>query len=287
MLLTRYIRPYLEIHITSGEIIHANVNQQLRTGRMSVTQPGMQTLPPKAKFYIIPYTEDYVLVEFDLSQIEFRVIVHYINNRPAIKAYQLDPTTDFHKWIQTACRIAERKPAKTCNFLLGYGGGKEHFIEVLTEYFLKKGISDPNIARMTALEVYKTYHSTLPELKPTSYRAADVVRARGFIRTLLNRERHIDPAFAYKAFNSVCQGTAADIQKDITVRLQKFLSPDCLLHMLVHDSWLFSIRRERVNELVPLIKHEIEKPIEDTDFQVPLLSDFGISEKNWKGCSDD
>lgn len=281
-LLTSYTIPYLESHTSSLELIHANINQQVRTGRMSVTKPGMQTLPELAKEYIIPYTEDYILVEFDLSQIEFRVICHYIENKAAIDAYNRDPTTDFHVWVQQMCGFTTRAPAKICNFLLGYGGGKKHFLEVMTDFFAESGDFSNKTAR--ANEIYNKYHAALPELKPCSYRAGDVVKQRGFVRTLLGRERHIDREFFYKAFNSVCQGTAADIQKDITIRLQKYLGVDCLLHMLVHDSWLFSIRKDRVNDLIPEIKYEIERPLVDVNFSVPIVSAYGCSDKNWRFC---
>lgn len=283
-LFNSYIKPYILSHVNGKELIHCNVNQQVRTGRMSVTSPGMQTLPPKAKYYIIPYTDDYVLVEFDLSQIEFRVIAHYINNRKVIDDYNRDPTIDFHTWVAEMCRI-HRKPAKNVNFMLGYGGGKEKCVKMLSvEPKIIAELKTREEVMARAYEVYKTYHNVLPELKPTSRRASEVLRSRGYVRTLLGRERHLPKVAHFKAFNSVCQGSAADIQKDITLRLRKFISSDCILHMLVHDSWLFSIRKERVNELVPEIKYEIERPIEDVEFQVPIISDFGISEHCWRLC---
>jgi len=284
-LLTSYIIPILEGHISSEGLIHCNINQQVRTGRMSVTAPAMQTLPPKAKYYIIPYNEEYSLVEFDLSQIEFRIIVHYINNARCIADYKNNPETDFHTWVANMCGI-KRRPAKTVNFRLGYGGGKKGLLDSMMAMPDVFGASvSIEAIKSKANSIFNTYHSVLPELKPTSIRAGEVIKSRGYVRTLFGRERHIDPDYFYRAFNSVCQGTGADIQKDITLRLAKFISVDCLLHMLVHDSWLFSIKKDRLNELVPEIKHEIERPLEGVDFSVPILSAFGSSEKSWKQCS--
>lgn len=283
-LLNSYVVPYMTTHVSGRELIHCNVNQQVRTGRMSVTSPGMQTLPPKAKYYIIPYTDDYVLVEFDLSQIEFRMIVHYINNRAAINAYNRDPTTDFHTWVAQMTGI-DRKPAKNVNFMLGYGGGREKCVKMLSQHPKIVGelkTQEEIVAR--AYQVYTTYHNVLPELKPTSYLAGNILKARGFVRTLFGRERHLPRQFFFKAFNSVSQGSAADVAKDITRRLQKFISVDCLLHLIVHDSWLFSIRRDRVNELVPEIKHEIERPLEGVEFSVPIACDIKSSDKSWGSC---
>ena len=116
---------------------------------------------------------------------------------------------------------------------------------------IRASLSSEAVIRQRALDVYNAYHLALPELKPTQRRATSVGYARGYVKTLMGRHRHLNPKFAFKGFNSVCQGTAADIQKDITLRLRPFLSSDCFLHALVHDSWLFacSIERRRTGKL--------------------------------------
>lgn len=282
-LLSTYIIPYLETHTDDIGLVHPEFIQIKRTGRMSCSFPNLQALPPRAKTYIIPYTDDYVLVEFDLNQIEFRVIVHYIDNKKCIEDYKRNPKTDFHIWVAKMCEIP-RYPAKRVNFMLGYGGGKEKTVSLLSS--LPDIIKDLTFAEIgkRALDVYETYHRTLPELKKTAYRAGDVLRSRGYVRTLYNRHRNIPKQFFFKAFNSICQGTAADFQKVITLRLRKFFNADCILHLLVHDCWLFSIKKERVNELIPQIKAEIERPLEGIDFSIPILAEHKQSEKNWRSC---
>jgi len=244
-------------------------------------------LSKAAKEYIIPYDEDYVLVDFDLSQIEFRVIVHYINNLNAIRAFNERPDTDFHVWVAQMCGIP-RRPAKNVNFALGYGAGKKKCLTMLsTLREIAGSLPTEELKVQRALQVYNKYHETLPELKPTQYRCGDVLKSRGYVRTLLGRERHLPYEFHFKAFNSVCQGSAADIFKDICLRLRKFLNVDCLLHALVHDSFVFSIHKSRLKELVPLILAEIEKPIAGVEFSVPLKAEYGISDKNWRFTDKD
>lgn len=276
-LLTSYTMPYLFQHNSKCDVIHPNFNQIVHTGRMSCRNPNMQQLNKAAKEYIIPYTEDYVLVEFDLSQIEFRVIVHYIDNKSCLEAYRTNPETDFHVWIAAMCGI-DRYPAKRINFMLGYGGGKGKTVALLSTLLQSE-------AKERALYVYNKYHATLPELKPNTYRASQVINSRGYVKTLFGRHRHIPRQFCFKAFNSVCQGSAADIQKQKTLDLRPFFGIDCILHLLVHDCWLFSIRKERLNELIPQIAQVIERPIEGIDFNVPLRVDFKKSEKNWASCT--
>jgi DNA polymerase I-like protein with 3'-5' exonuclease and polymerase domains len=281
-LYTSFSLPYLEQHILGDLLIHPNNNQIVRTGRMSCTFPNMMQLSQQSREYIVPYNEDYILVNFDLSQIEFRIIVHYINNLKAIHAFNDDPTTDFHTFVAKMCGIS-RRPAKNINFMLGYGGGKLKCLSMLSSLREIAGtLQTEELRKQKALQVYNRYHEMLPELKPTQYRAGDVLKSRGYVKTLLGRERHLNYEFHFKAFNSVCQGSAADIFKDICLRLQKFLSADCLLHALVHDSFLFSIRKERVKELVPLILAEIESPVEGANLSVPLKAEYGISSENWR-----
>lgn len=283
-LLTSFVIPYITDHIGGHELIHPWFNQLVRTGRMSCTSPNMQQLSARAKTYIVPYDEDYVLVEFDLSQIEFRVIVHYIDNKKCIADYKRDPKTDFHTWVARMCGIP-RKPAKNVNFMLGYGGGKGKCVAMLAELpDIIGALPDQSAINDRALSVYNSYHRALPELKPTQYRATAVAESRGYVRTFMKRRRYLPHKIAYKAFNSVCQGSAADILKNITVRLSKFISVDCLLHALVHDAWLFSIKKNRVEELAPLIKAEIESSIEG--FSLPLVSSCKKSTTNWGECDD-
>jgi len=281
-LLTSFTIPYLTEHVLAHDLIHPNNNQIIRTGRMACNWPNMMQLSPLAKEYIVPYAEDYALVDFDLSQIEFRVIVHYIDNKNAIRAFNENPDTDFHVWVADMCQIP-RKPAKNVNFMLGYGGGKGKCLAMLSALREIAGsLPTEELRVQRALQVYNKYHATLPELKPTQYRCGDVLKSRGYVRTLLGRERHIPYEFHFKSFNSVCQGTAADIFKDICLRLRKFFSIDCILHALVHDAFLFSIKKSRLKELVPLIKEEIEKQITGVEFSVPLRAGYGISAENWR-----
>lgn len=284
-LLSSFIMPYLENHIDGNDLMHTSFNQIVRTGRMSSGNPNIQQLPYYAKRYILPYTDDYALVEFDLSQIEFRVIAHYIGNKKCIKDFNENPDTDFHTWVAKMCGIP-RKPAKNINFMLGYGGGKQKCIKMLSELREITGtLRTRTEIENRALDVYNAYHAALPELKPTQYRASDVARSRGYVRTLLGRHRYLHRDFCFKGFNSVCQGSAADIMKDITLRLRKFINIDCILHALVHDAWLFSIRKERLDELIPLIYNEICRPIEGVEFSIPILAEAKIGYRNWADCT--
>ena len=75
--------------------MHPDYNQTVRTGRMSCRRPNAQQLSKEAKELILPFDNQH-FVSFDESQVEFRLIVHYIQDSKAIEAFNENPDTDFH-----------------------------------------------------------------------------------------------------------------------------------------------------------------------------------------------
>jgi len=259
----------------------------------------------------VPETGKYVtkngLVNLN-SQVEFRVIVHYIQNQRCIDAYLKDPDTDFHKYIAEGACMA-RKPAKTMNFLMGFGGGKKLAIKRLSinsdvigamekdvDDRIRRGLIDP-ANRITAIEqackakgesVYDDYHRFLPELKPTSRRAAAVCHERGYVRNWHGRHRRLPPEISHLAFNTLCQGEAADIQKERTVAAARAcLGTDIGLVGNVHDEAVFDGPAEqmadpRTQAAMCWMMETINNPL-----RVPLRASVGYSDKSWWEASTD
>lgn len=267
---TSFILPYLQLNVDG--ILHCDYNQSVRTGRMSCRNPNMQQLNALAKRYIIPRVGK-KLVELDFSQIEYRMIVHYIENEDAIKAYNENPDTDFHLWMSKQCNV-DRKFAKTLNFLLGYGGGITRLLQSLTSDYLGREEYNASYIQTLAEDTYSKYHKALPTLTRTKNHAASVMRQRGYVKTILNRRRYLPYKYNYKAFNTVCQGSAADLMKERTVALHK--ETDSIV-AIVHDSWLLEVNiGEDTNEYARLL----ESP-EDIAFSVPLICKTATSTTNW------
>jgi DNA polymerase I-like protein with 3'-5' exonuclease and polymerase domains len=109
-----FITQYQKLQ-TDG-VLHPSYNQSIRTFRMSCSKPNAQQLSPEAKMFVHP-EPGRAFVSLDQSQIEFRLIAHYIKNPFAIEAYAKDVNTDFHEWVAGMCGI-HRKPAKSVNFCL-------------------------------------------------------------------------------------------------------------------------------------------------------------------------
>jgi len=284
-----FIQKYQSL-LAADNRLHPNYNQCVRTGRMSCTDPNMQQLDKSAKKFIHP-PEGCAFLSFDESQIEFRIIVHYINDERCIKAYNDNPDTDFHQWVADMAGIS-RKPAKTMNFMMGYGGGKAKAVKTLASNAevigdLKEASKGDKgafelLAKARAEQIYNDYHVTLPTLKTTMRRAASICASRGYIRNLHGRRRYLSPEQSHRAFNSLCQGEAADIQKEVTVAVSKALRGTPIKMVAnVHDATLFYgpievMKDPRVHAAIGYI---LEHP--QIKLRVPLRVSMGYSEKNW------
>ena len=283
---------YLETYLALGvdDIIHPDFNQCVKTGRMSCRRPNMQQLDKAAKS-LIRARPGHVLLSMDYSQVEFRIIVHYIQNRYALQAYEEDPDTDFHTWVAEMVGIP-RRPAKNVNFMLGYGGGKKKTLSMLQDQpdLMNeiRGTCDSDEAftmacRIRASEVFSNYHATLPELKQTSALASTRCRKAGFVRDLYGRVRKLPGKAAHKAFNNVCQASAADLAKERAVALVRHLegqgSKSALL-ALVHDEFLVEVPEQELSpEFVRSVLDVLESP--SVPLRVPIRCSAKVSTGSW------
>jgi len=292
-------------------VIHSSYNQVLRTGRMSCKNPNSQQNSKEAKSLFHP-RPGHAFLSFDYSQIEFRTIVHYIQDEDAIAAYNANPDTDFHQWVADECHIS-RKPAKTVNFMMGFGGGKDKTVSTLSNVMdlvadvnseIDKLVESSKIqesqrmdvfhllCRKRAEQIYATYHNNLPTLKTTSRRCARVCQARGYVRNWHGRRRHIPANRAHIAFNAINQGEAADIMKERMVALAAKLEELGLADVVfmiacVHDELLLEGPVEILCDLrfikcVVDVMEKLAKPL-----RVPVRGSVGISTKSWRDASDD
>lgn len=291
-----FLKPYQELHI-DGQL-HPTYNQCVRTGRLSCSQPNQQQLNSATKKLIYPDSAEHSFMSADYSQIEFRTIVHYIKDERAIAAYQENPDTDFHQWVADICEIG-RKPAKTINFLMGYGGGKDKLISALTQIpeliadiaekikALPQEVQDAKrlfgiLARKKGEGIYQRYHDELPGIRRTSYRASQVLESRGHVNNVYGRPRRLPVEFSYRAFNTLNQSSAADIQKERMVAVSKMLrGTPITIRGLVHDESLFHGPTEVMMD--PRTQYDIIAMMEavDVGLRVPIRASFGVSAKNW------
>lgn len=279
-----FLSTYLDLHIDG--VLHPSYNQTVRTGRMSCMKPNMQQLMPEAKALIVP-REGHVLLSCDYSQIEYRTIVHYIRDPDAIEAYGKNPDQDYHQWVADLCGI-KRRPAKTVNFLMGYGGGKARLIGALSvdpDVVESIKTNDPHefkrLAEARGNDIYNTYHARLPGLKLTSRQAEQLCRQRGYVRNLYGRRRHLPADHARKAFNTANQSSAADLMKE---RLVAVMKAGYEVIGAVHDELIITMPKEQYTEDTRIdIARILESP--SIDLRVPVRVGIGASSTSWLEAS--
>ncbi len=294
-----FLEPYAELQIDG--LLHSDYNQAVRTGRLSAKTPNAQQLDKMAKSLIHPRAGN-TFVSIDYSQIEFRLIVHYINDAAAIAAYAANPDTDFHAWVAEMCAIA-RSPAKSVNFCMGYGGGKKKLVAMLATNIDLVGELKAHVAKLVesgevkesqkmqvftmlctrrASKVYDAYHETLPGLKRTSYAAARASERRGYVFNLYGRHRRLPYNQSYRAFNSLNQSSAADLMKERLVALDRACDrTPIMLVACVHDEVLFEMPHAVADD--PRTMRDLVGIMESPQvkLRVPIRVSAGVSRENW------
>lgn len=288
-------------------LLHSTYNQTVRTGRMSCSEPNAQQLSPRAKKLIHP-KPGYAFIAADASQIEFRFITHYINDEKAIAAFNENPDTDFHVLVAQWCGIP-RKPAKSVNFGIAFGEGKKKLIKQLASNkdlvaslgdivkdLIAKGELSPELevqyfnelATKRGEQVFNTYHSTFPTLKPTMRAAENALKSRGYVFNMYGRHRHLPLFAAYRAFNTVNQSSAADMLKERINALCRMIDGTPIeLSACVHDSVLLQAPIEIANDWRTLRDTLLllENPV--VKLSIPIRWTIGVSAENWKAADDD
>lgn len=305
-----FLDTFLELH-DKNNIIHPSYNQVVRTARMSCSRPNAQQQNERSKKLIHP-RKGYGFISCDYSQIEFRLIAHYINDQQIIDAYNKDPNTDFHQWVSDLLHV-KRKAGKTLNFGMAYGAGEIKVTKELSnnpdiieevskkvEEFILAGKLEHSETRETferlckehASKCYFAYHEKIPGIKATARRAASTCKYRGYVFNAYGRRRYLPEKASYRAFNTIIQGCAMDIMKEGMIKLsprynKKSKNYGIRLAVNVHDDCTTEVPlQELLNpELHSYIRNILENP--SIKFRVPILTGLGISPNNWGEAAGD
>lgn len=281
--------PWLEL-MDENSILHPDYNANVRSGRMSCKKPNAQQLHLLAKM-LVRARPGRKLLCWDYSQLEYRWMMHYLNNENAVSAYNANPKTDYHTWVaEVLCKnLIRRRPAKTLNFTIGFGGGKALVIHMLSldQEVMQMCGGDKRKAVEFATQVYYGYHRNLPELRQHAGMAERAALMQGYVKTIYGRRLHLPPQFAHKGFNRVIQSTAADCAKEGMVlaspvfneTLKKY---DAKLIAQVHDEYLYDVPDDP--KAIEAIRNEVTRCLQIPSWRcrVPILADAGPAADNWK-----
>lgn len=263
------------------------------TGRLSSDNPNLQNIPDSSHTGVevrngFIADEGCVLIEADYSQLELRVAAHlsedegfkqvFIDGRDV---HQEVTWALFHKTKEEASKY-ERYMAKCMNFGVMYArgpsslangpemeyvednGGTPWTVEEVTEFFDKM------------LKNWPKYNQWMEDQKQFGY-------AEGYVKGPFGNRRRFDyipsndgASVGRQSVNTPIQGTASHITLTSLVRINARLPEGARIVSTVHDSILIECLRELVNEVLTIIREEMEENVTlETD--VPFVSDADVA----------
>lgn len=276
--------------------LHAHFSQTgTTTGRMSSQSPNMQNIPIKStrgaairRAIIAP--DNFVLLAADYSQIELRIAAFLSGDEKLIEYFQ--EGQDIHTAV--AAQVFDvplemvdkemRRRAKAINFGILYGMGANA---------LADATGTTRKEAQTYLEQYFQRFSGIAHYVESTKTA---VHTKGYTETWFGRRRHFEgirsplPYIVAQAermaLNAPIQGTQADVIKIAMARIDRALTErkldkDAFMTCQIHDELMFEVRKDTLDDTVPLIRETMEgvMGLEDTK-GVALKVDVEVGQ-NW------
>ena len=267
-LLANYVDKLPQLVLPETGRIHCNFNQTgTITGRLSSNDPNLQAIPRGATIRsAFVAEEDHVLIDVDFSQVELRCAAHYAQDPKMMEAFEQD--VDLHK--KTIADIfdkpieevtaEERDQAKALNFGLIYGMGA-------------KALSSATGLSLTEAKAFiEAYFTTYKNVRQIREDVLAYTRRHGHIVNMFGRRRRFPEGNVRTAFNSMIQGTAADICRNKMIALDNMLPSETRMLVQVHDELILEAPRDKAGEYVDFITSIMESPVEDAKgrlFRVP------------------
>jgi DNA polymerase I-like protein with 3'-5' exonuclease and polymerase domains len=221
-----------------------------RSGRIICSRPNFLNIPKKWKKsmgagYVhptwlgvpeLPYIRTYALPHKgkrwgrrDFNQQELRLFAYY-EEGPVQDGFLTDPKYDIHELVREECERAlveaalrdsfDRDTAKNCVFARLYGQGITGLMETLKL---------PDDERVVAQLVQKAINTAVPSIKELDGILKEMVNSGAPIKTWGGRLYYVEEPkyvekfgrnmdFAYKMLNYLCQGSGADVTKEVLCR---------------------------------------------------------------------
>jgi DNA polymerase I len=278
------------VHVGTGRV-HTTFSQTTAaTGRLSSVNPNLQNIPIRTEIgrrirgAFIAGQAGWDIVSADYSQIELRIMAHLSGDERLLKAFAKGG--DIH--TETAAlifgiapadvQLDMRRAAKTVNFGIIYGQ---------TDFGLAQELGIP---RHEARTFRENYFKLYPGVAEFMRKTIESCREKGFVETILGRQRKIPDIeaadrqvreFAERtAINTPVQGSAADMIKLAMIAIAHRLQTEgfaARMILQVHDELLFEAPAGEIERLTQVVKHEMQHAL---PLRVPIVVDVG-SGKCW------
>lgn len=273
-----YLRRFLGER-DSRDLIHARINTiQALTGRMSITEPALQTLPrgPQIRNCVLPY-EGEDLWNIDYSTMEMRMFAHFSQD-PALLRAGLEGL-DFHKYtaslvygvpIEEVTSNQRALAKQSVSFGKLYGAGPDK-------------VAAAAKTTLAAVEEFgRVYAEQFPGVERFMRQLMDVGAERRakegtpYVVSWGGRRIPQTDGRLYALTNYLIQGSCADLFKRKIIEVDAAGYGEHII-LPVHDSLLFSLPPEMADE-VPKIQEIMEA---HDEFRVPFTVDVSGPLERW------
>lgn len=257
-------------------LLHPSIKtMQAITGRMSVTNPALQTLHKNDKIVrnAITARPGQVLVSSDLDQVEFRIFAHLSQDPALIETFiradetGSDPFTEIGKQVYEDADFQKSDPRRGLikNVVYGklYGSG------------VAKMAASAGVPETQMRSVNDGLESTYPGIKRYQKELEQSIQNRArtsgefFIETgVTGRRIPVEEDYVYRGLNYTIQSTAAEVFKSNLVKLDAAgLTPNMIVP--VHDEILMSVDASDAEE----VKKTLEECMTTSSgWDIPLTS---------------
>jgi DNA polymerase-1 len=299
-LMTTYVTPY-----TGGDVKRTNKGKETvfekrsllingrvftnfkahgaETGRFSSSEPNLQNIPSSGEYgklvrnlFVAP--PGHKLIVADYSQIEPRVIASFSQDPVLVNNYLTGQ--DIYTTIGNTMGV-DRKAGKVLVLAISYGVGPDKIAASI-------GCSVKEAKDL--LSRFEEQFSSINKYKAKVIRQATAKEPVPFVETVFGRRRYI-PELKSKdyslqsrserqAFNTMIQGSAADLMKLALVRAHSCFvnEPDINVILTVHDELVTIAPEDRAEETAEAIRISMEG-IRLKEITVPLIAEINIVDK--------
>lgn len=265
--------------------VHPSVQTMgARTGRMSIKDPALQTLPKgddTVRRAFLPKDPDHVIITSDLDQVEFRMFSSLSKDPNLIQLFLRadatgsDPFTEIGREVYQDPNMqkSDKRRALIKGVVYGrlYGAGvaKQALTAGVPEEQMR-AVSNAFDERYPGMQVFQ---KGVEQIGLSRLQEEGV----GYVKTWTGRQIPCDQDRVYTLVNYLIQGGAAEIFKANLIKLDQADLTDLLI-VPVHDEIVLNAPREDAEEIKQLVK----KCMTTTEgWDVPLTADVDGPLENW------
>lgn len=265
----------------NGRIHGGVITNGAVTGRVTHVNPNLGQIPSAGseigklcrELFYAP--EPYVMVGCDLSQIELRLLAHFLHAYDGGKYVKVVEDGDVHTVNQKAAGLEKRDDAKTFIYAFTYGAGDGKLGSILA----------PNapiaVQRTIGKKLKTTFLKKIPAIDKLISDAKVTFNSRGNLYGLDGRE--LRSREDYSALNALIQGAGAVVAKQWNVSFWEDYHEEVYQLVFVHDEIQVMCRPEIADEVGKRLVQKAEEMTAYFDLKCKITAEYKIA-KTWAGA---